>query len=72
LREEIDRLALSAEARAAASEALAQAEIEAAAPTPRSNRIARALRRVQETLNEAGVDVVRALAGAVSLVALIG
>jgi hypothetical protein len=72
LREEIDGLALSAEARSAASVALAQAEAEAAAPAPRSKRIARALRRVQETLNEAGVDVVRALAGAVSLVALIG
>jgi hypothetical protein len=71
LREEIDRLALPAEARTAASEALAQAEAEAAAPAPRSNRIARALRRVQETLNNAGVDVVRTLAGAVSLVALL-
>ena len=71
LRDEIDRLALPAESRALASEALAEAEAEAAAPAPRSNRIAHALRRVTETLNDAGVDVVRALAGALSLVALI-
>ena len=71
LRDEINRLALPAETRALASEALAEAEAEAAAPTPRSNRIAQALRRVRETLNDAGVDVVRALAGAVSLVALL-
>jgi hypothetical protein len=71
LRDEIDRLALPAETRALASEALAEAEAEAAAPTPRSKRIAHALRRVRETLNDAGVDVVRALAGAGSLVALL-
>lgn len=71
LREEIDCLDLPAASRARASEALAEAEAEAAAPAPRSNRIARALRRVNETLNEAGVDIVRALAGAVSLVALL-
>jgi hypothetical protein len=72
LREDIDRLALPAESRAVASVALAEAEAEAAASAPRSNRIARALRRVTETLNDAGVDVVRALASAVSLVALLG
>ena len=71
LRDEIDRLALPTESRALASEALAEAEVEAAAPAPRANRIARSLRRVQETLNEAGVDMVRALAGAVSLAALL-
>ena len=72
LKDEIDRLTLPTESRAVASEALAEAEAEAAAPVPRSNRIAHALRRVTETLNDAGVDVVRALAGAVSLVALLG
>jgi hypothetical protein len=71
LRDDIDRLALPAESRTLASEALAEAEAEAAAPVPRSNRIADALRRVTETLNDAGVDVVRALSGALSLVALI-
>ena len=71
LREDIDRLALPVETRVTASEALAEAEAEAATAAPRSNRIARALRRVQETLNDAGVDVVRTLAGAITLVALI-
>lgn len=71
LREDIDGLALPGESRARASEALAEAEAEAAAAVPRPSRIAHALRRVTETLNEAGVDVVRALAGAVSLVALL-
>lgn len=64
LRDDIDRLALPAESRTLASEALAEAEAEAAAPVPRSNRIVQALRRVNETLNDAGVDVVRALTGA--------
>ena len=72
LRDDIDGLALPAESRALASDALAEAEAEAAAPVPRSNRIAHALRRVTETLNDAGIDVGRALAGAVSLVALLG
>ena len=71
LREDIDRLALPVETRAAANEALAEAEAEAATPAPRSNRIACALRRVQATLNDAGVDVVRTLAGALTLLALI-
>ena len=71
LREDLDRLPLPVETRAAASEALAEAEAEAANPAPRSNRIARALRRVHATLNDAGIDVVRTLAGAMTLVALI-
>ena len=71
LREDIDRLALPVETRAAASGALAEAEAEAATSAPRSNRIARALRRVQETLNEAGVDILHTLTGALSLVALL-
>jgi hypothetical protein len=71
VRDEIDRLALPAESRTLASEALAEAEAEAAAPVPRANRISRALRRVTETLNNAGVDGGRALSGALALVALI-
>ena len=71
LRDEIDRLGLPAESRAVASEALAEAEAEAATPAPRSNRIARALGRVRETLSDAGIDVVRLLAGTVSLAALL-
>ena len=69
IRDEIDRLALPPERRTLASAALAEAEAEAAAPRPRSNQIASALRRVTQTLNDAGV--VRAVAGALSLVALI-
>jgi len=77
LREEIDGLALPAESHAAASEALAEAEVEAAAPSPRSKRIAHSLQRVTETLTDAGalasaaVSVGRVLASAVSLVALL-
>lgn len=71
LRDELDRLALPPESRALASEALAEAEAEAATPAPRPNRIAHSLRRVRETLNDAGIDVVRALAGAVSVAALL-
>jgi len=77
LSEEIDRLALSAEKRAILGGALAEAEAEAAAPAPRSQRIAQSLRHVTETLDDAGglasaaVGVVRALASAVSLVALL-
>jgi hypothetical protein len=71
LREEIDRLALPAGSRAVAGEALAEAEAEAATPAPRSNRIALALGRVRETLSDSGIDVVRLLAGTVSLAALI-
>lgn len=72
LRAEIDRLALPESSRLSVSEALTEAEAEAAAPAPRPNRIAGALGRVRKTLNDAGVDVVRTLAGAVSLVALLG
>jgi len=77
LSEEIERLALPAETRAVASEALADGEAEAAAPAPRSNRIADCLRRVTDTLSDAGVlasaavGVVRALASAVALVPLL-
>jgi hypothetical protein len=77
LREELDRLALPAESHAAASAALGEAEAEAAAPAPRSKRIADGLRRVTETLNDAGalssaaLNIVRVLASAVSLVPLI-
>jgi hypothetical protein len=77
LREEIDRLGLPADSHAAAGEALAEAEAETAAPAPRSKRIADSLRRVTDTLTDAGaltsaaVSVARALASAVSLVALI-
>ena len=71
LREDLDGLALPPQRRALACEALAEAEAEAATPAPRPNRIARSLRRVGEALNDAGIDVVRALAGAVSLVALL-
>jgi hypothetical protein len=71
LRNEIDRLALPPESRAVASGALAEAEAEAATPAPRSHRIVHALGRVRETLNDAGIDIVRALAGAVSLAALL-
>jgi uncharacterized small protein (DUF1192 family) len=77
LGEEIDRLELPAASHAIATAALDEAKAEAAAPSPRSNRIAQSLRRVSDTLNEAGVltnaamGVARALASAVSLVPLI-
>ena len=77
LGDEIDRLALPADRRALVMAALAEAEAEAAAPAPRSNRIAQSLQRVTETLTDAGglanaaVGVLRALASAVSLVALL-
>ena len=71
LRDEIDRLALPSVNRAVASEALAEAEAEAATPAPRANRIAHALGRVRETLSDAGIDVVRLLAGTASLAALL-
>jgi hypothetical protein len=71
LREDIDRLALPAESHTLASEALAEAEAEAAEPAPRANRIAHALGRVRETLSDAGIDVVRLLAGTASLAALL-
>ena len=71
LRDDIDRLPLPPDRRALASDALDEAEAEAARQAPRPNRIAHALRRVRETLNDAGIDVVRTLAGAVSLAALL-
>ena len=71
VRDDIDGLALPAETRAVASEALTEAEAEAATPMPRSNRITAALRRVTAALNDAGIDVGRALSGALSLAALI-
>ncbi len=77
LRAELEGLGLPAESHAAASQALAEAEAEAAAPAPRSQRIADSLRRVTETLNDAGalsnaaMNIVRVLASAVSLVPLI-
>jgi hypothetical protein len=77
LSEEIDRVALPAESRALVRGALEEAEAEAATPAPRSHRIAQSLRRVTETFEDAGglanaaVGVVRALASAVSLVALL-
>jgi hypothetical protein len=77
LSEDIDRLELPADTRALAREALAEAEAEAAAPAPRSKRIAESLRRVTETLTDAGaianaaVNVGQALASAISLVALL-
>jgi hypothetical protein len=77
VRQEIDRVALPARSRAVAMQALAEAEAEAAAPAPRPSRIARSLRRVTETLQDAGVlasaavGAVRAVGGALSLVALL-
>ena len=77
VRQEIDRVALPARSRAVAMQALADAEAEAAAPAPRPSRIAQSLRRVTETLQDAGVlasaavGAVRALGGALSLVALL-
>ena len=77
LRQEIDRVALPAERRAVAMQALAEAEAEAAAPAPRPSRIAQSLRRVTETLEDAGVlasaavGAVRALGSALSLVPLL-
>ena len=77
LRQEIDRVALPAESRAVAMQALAEAEAEAAAPAPRPSRIAQSLRRVTETLEDAGalagaaVGAVRALGSALSLVPLL-
>jgi hypothetical protein len=55
LRQEIDRLDLPAEHRAAAAAALDEAAAEAAAPAPRAKRIADCMRRVGETIDGAGV-----------------
>jgi uncharacterized small protein (DUF1192 family) len=77
LGEEVDRLVLSPESRAAAKAALAEAESEAAEPTPRSNQIAHSLERVTKVLKEAGAltdagtILVRSHGRAVSLVGLL-
>jgi hypothetical protein len=77
LREEVDRVALPPNSRAIAKEALAEAEAEATAAAPRSSRIAHSLRRVTETLDDAGAlasaggALVRALDSAASLMALL-
>jgi hypothetical protein len=77
LKAEVDRLALPAEARAAADTALADAEAEAATPEPRPKRIGASLRRVTEALGDAGaltnagVGVARALGSALSLLTLL-
>jgi len=77
LRQEVDRVALPAESRAVAMQALAEAEAEAAAPAPRPRRIAKSLRRVSEVLQDTGVlasaavGAARALGSALSLVALL-
>jgi len=77
LKAEVDRLALPAATRAAASEALADAEAEVAARDPRPNRIRDSLRRVTRALADggalanAGAGLVRALGSAVSLAALL-
>jgi hypothetical protein len=77
LKAEVDRLALPTETRAAACEALAEAEAEAAALEPRSKRIGDSLRRVTKALGEAGaltnagLGVLRALEGALNLVKLL-
>ena len=54
LKAEVDQLMLPPDTRAAASEALAEAEAEAAAREPRSKRIGDSLRRVTKALGEAG------------------
>jgi hypothetical protein len=77
LSEELYRLPLPPEARAAARDALAEAETEAAAAAPRSDRIGRSLKRVTEVLEDAGAlasagaGLARALGRAVALVGLI-
>ena len=77
LKAEVDLLELPTETRAAAWEALAEAEAEAAAPEPRSKRIGDSLRRVTKVLGEAGaltnagVGLLSALQGALNLVKLL-
>ena len=77
LKAQVDRLALPAATRVAASEALADAEAEVAAPDPQPNRIRDSLRRLTGALEDggalatAGVGLVRALGSAVSLAALL-
>jgi hypothetical protein len=74
LQREVERVPLPPEVRAAANQALADAEAEAAAPEPRSNRIGDNLRRATKALGDAGaltsagVGLAKALACAVSVV----
>ena len=70
LREEIDRLGLPAESRALAREALAEADAEAAAPEPRSGRIARSLRRLVDVVGNTGA-VASALTSVLTLLPLL-
>jgi uncharacterized small protein (DUF1192 family) len=77
LHEELDRLVLSRESRAAATAALEEAETEAAQPEPRAGRIARSLECVTKVLDDAGAlregetILVRSHRSAVSLVGLL-
>ena len=71
LSKEIDRLELPADSRAIARDALDEAEAEAAAPAPRSHRIANSLRRVTDTLNDAGVLTAAAVGVIVLLSSLV-
>jgi hypothetical protein len=64
LKAEVDGLALPPQTRAAATEALGEAEAEAAAPKPRSKQLGDSLRRVTNALGEAGALT---YAGAVAL-----
>jgi hypothetical protein len=77
LSEELYRLPLPPESRAAARDALAEAESEAATPAPRPDRIGRSLKRVTEVLEDAGAlasagtGLARVLGRAVALVGLV-
>jgi hypothetical protein len=77
LKAQVERLALPAETRAAANEALADAEGDAAAHVPRPKRIGESLRRLTKTLGDAGaltnagVGLAKALDGALWLVHLL-
>jgi hypothetical protein len=77
LSEELYRLPLPPESHAAARDALAEAETEAAAPEPRSDRIGRNLGRVTDVLEDAGAlasagtGLARALGRAVALVGML-
>src|SRR4051794_18071400 len=74
---QVDRLALPGATRAPAREAPAAARAEAASSDPRPKRLHSSLRRVTGALEDggalatAGTGLVRALAGAFSLVALL-
>jgi hypothetical protein len=77
LSEELYRLPLPPESHAAVRDALVDAETEAAAPAPRSDRIGRSLARVTQVLEDAGAlasagtGLVRALGRAVALVGML-